>query len=317
MGVCGESGGPYRVDNQIIMNLSEYLQSAGCTSGLSSIILDLSECAKEIMRTIQTSETGEKLSSENASGETQMALDVMSNDILTKALEKNENVCVVGSEELENLPAFRKNGYAVVYDPLDGSSLLDVNLAVGTIIGIYEGPELIGRKGDDQVASMIFVYGPRLTILLTVRQGTHEFRLKNGEFVRTKADIKLDSPKKMYSPGNLKAAAHRKGYRDLMNYWLDNEYVLRYSGGMVPDINQILLKGCGIFTYPGYSEQPDGKLRLLFECAPIALLIEQAGGAAYDGKLRVLDKVIEKIHQRTPILVGKTEEVDKAALHLT
>lgn len=294
------------------MKLKEYLESAGCDNGLISVILDLAECANGIMNAIRTTETGAKLHSENSSGEMQMALDVVSNDIITKALEANENVSVVGSEELEDLPAFRDSGYAVVYDPLDGSSLLDVNLAVGTIIGIYEGTTLLGRTGDDQVASLIFVYGPRLTMMLTVRQGTHEFRLENGEFVRTKSDIKLNSDKKMFSPGNLRAAAHSEGYRNLVNYWLDNEYKLRYSGGMVPDINQILLKGCGSFIYPGYSAQPNGKLRLLFECAPIALLIEQAGGAASDGEQRILDKTIDEIHQRTPILIGRTEDVERA-----
>ena len=298
------------------MNLKEYLESARCSEGLASIVLDLAECGKEIMHAIRTTETGKVQGSENSSGEVQMALDVQSNDILTKALEANEHVSVVGSEELEDLPAFRDSGYAVVYDPLDGSSLLDVNLAVGTIVGIYEGTELLGRTGEDQVASMILVYGPRLTMMLTVRDGTHEFRLEEGGFVRTQAHIKLDSNKKMFSPGNLRAAAHRQGYRDLVNYWLDNEYKLRYSGGMVPDINQILLKGCGSFTYPGYCEQPNGKLRLLFECAPMALLMEQAGGAASDGTQRILDKTIEEIHQRTPILIGAKEDIEKAIEYL-
>ncbi|MDP4008662.1 MAG: class 1 fructose-bisphosphatase [Candidatus Peregrinibacteria bacterium] len=298
------------------MNLEQYLESAGCESGLISVVLDLAECGKGIMDAIRTTETGAKLHSENSSGETQMALDVVSNDILTKALEANGNVSVVGSEELEDLPAFRDSGYAVVYDPLDGSSLLDVNLAVGTIVGIYKGTEIIGHTGETQVASLILVYGPRLTMMLTVRQGTHEFRLENDEFVRTKSDIKLDSDEKMFSPGNLRAAAHNEGYRNLVNYWLDNEYKLRYSGGMVPDINQILLKGCGSFIYPGYDAQPNGKLRLLFECAPMALLVEQAGGKASDGTMRILDLTIDKIHQRTPILIGRTEDVDKALEYL-
>lgn len=298
------------------MNLKEYLESAGCDAGLVSVILDLAECGKEIMHVIRTTETGKVEATENSSGEVQMALDVQSNDILTKALEANEHVSVVGSEELEDLPAFRESGYAVVYDPLDGSSLLDVNLAVGTIVGIYEGTELLGRKGDDQVASLIFVYGPRLTMMLTVRKGTHEFRLEDGRLVRTQADIQLDSDKKMFSPGNLRAAAHHEGYRNLVNYWLDNEYKLRYSGGMVPDINQILLKGCGSFIYPGYSEQPNGKLRLLFECAPMALLVEQAGGAASDGNIRILDKTIDEIHQRTPILIGAKVDVERAVEYL-
>ncbi len=298
------------------MDLKGYLVSAGASDGLTSIILDLARAGEGIMGVVATSEAAKKLTSENASGETQMALDVQSNKIITDILEANENVSVVGSEELEDLPVFREFGYAVVYDPLDGSSLLDVNLAVGTIVGIYEGTEVLGRTGDDQVASLIFVYGPRLTMMLTVRQGTHEFTFMDGEWLLTKENIKLDTEKKMYAPGNLRAAAHYPKYRELVNFWLDEEYKLRYSGGMVPDINQILLKGCGIFTYPGYSAQPNGKLRLVFECAPMSLLVEQAGGKSSDGNIRLLDKKIEEVHQRTPIFIGKTSEVDIALKYL-
>ncbi|MBT6069274.1 fructose-1,6-bisphosphatase [Candidatus Peregrinibacteria bacterium] len=298
------------------MNLKEYLNSVECETGLLSIILDLARASEGIYDAVSTNEAGKKLTSENASGETQMALDVRSNNIITDILEVNENVSVVGSEELEDLPVFRDSGYAVVYDPLDGSSLLDVNLAVGTIVGIYEGVGILGRTGDDQVAALIFVYGPRLTAMLTVRKGTHEFTFIDGEWILTRENIKLDKEKKMYAPGNLRAVSSNLKYRDLINYWLDNQYTLRYSGGMVPDINQILLKGCGVFTYPGYDVAPNGKLRLVFECAPMALLIEQAGGKASDGSIRLLDKPIGEIHQRTTIFIGKTEEVDIALDYL-
>ncbi|MFA6436556.1 MAG: fructose-bisphosphatase class I, partial [Candidatus Gracilibacteria bacterium] len=116
---------------------------------------------------------------------------------------------------------------------------------------------------------------------------------------------------KMFAPGNLRAVADRADYLELVRWWMEQGYTLRYSGGMVPDINQILLKGKGIFSYPGYSEAPQGKLRLLFECAPMAYLLEQAGGAGSDGTMPILDKTIESIHQRTPVYLGSKEEVKR------
>jgi fructose-1,6-bisphosphatase len=120
----------------------------------------------------------------------------------------------------------------------------------------------------------------------------------------------------MFAPGNLRACSERKEYMDLMNFWCMEKYTLRYSGGMVPDINQILLKGKGIFSYPGYSEAPNGKLRLLFECAPMSYLMEQAGGAGSDGKIRILEKKVENIDQRTPIFIGSKAEVDRCVISL-
>ncbi len=116
----------------------------------------------------------------------------------------------------------------------------------------------------------------------------------------------------MFAPGNLRACSdpNVKWYVDLMQFWLSNDYILRYSGGMVPDVNQILKKGGGIFTYPGYSEMPQGKLRLLYECAPMAFLMEQAGGVAFSADGEILDLNIEKIDQRTPIFIGSKKEVE-------
>jgi len=121
---------------------------------------------------------------------------------------------------------------------------------------------------------------------------------------------------KNFAPGNLRAAKDNPKYRQLVENWMNTEYTLRYSGGMVPDLNHIFLKGNGIFTYPGYSKAPDGKLRLLFECNPMALLMEQAGGAASDGKGRILSKKITELHQRTPIYIGSKENVDLARSRL-
>lgn len=172
--------------------------------------------------------------------------------------------------------------------------------------------------GNDQVAACYAVYGPHTTLVLTIKKGTHEFRLdeKRGEFFLTKENLKIAPESKHFAPGNLRAAAERDDYLALTNEWIKKGLTLRYSGGMVPDINHILLKGNGIFTYPGYSKAPHGKLRLLFECNPMALLAEQAGGVAWNDDGRILDQKIEELHQRTPIYIGSKTEVEYARSHL-
>ena len=143
-----------------------------------------------------------------------------------------------------------------------------------------------------------------------------EFLLNDdGEFVLNGEDLEVEEGK-MFAPGNLRACKSNEKYMELVNYWIKEQYTLRYSGGMVPDINQIILKGKGIFAYPGYDEAPEGKLRLLYECAPVALLMEEAGGAASDGKGRILDKELKEIAQRSPIFVGSKEEVQRCEKYL-
>ncbi|MEK7085556.1 MAG: class 1 fructose-bisphosphatase, partial [Patescibacteria group bacterium] len=286
-----------------MQNLEVYLNSLKIDNNLNKIILTLSRAVKEISKIIRTASAG-KAGTKNVYGEEQLALDVVSNKIVIDELKKNFLVGLIASEELPTEEKFGKGEYAVCFDPLDGSSLVDVNFSVGSIFGIYKAKSFIGVKGDDQLASLIAVYGPRTTILMTVKKGVQEFMLDGDEFILTKENIKVGEGK-VFAPGNLRACSDRKDYLDLLNYWCKEQYTLRYSGGMVPDINHILVKGKGIFTYPGYSEAPNGKLRLLFECAPMSLIMEQAGGVSTDGKIRILDKVLENLEQRTPILLGR------------
>lgn len=291
-------------------NLKEYLDGSGISEELVSVILTLASSIARISTAVGTSDTG-KAGSTNVFGEEQLALDVLSDKVLIEGLKTNSAIGIYASEEQVNEVKLSEGKYAVAADPLDGSSLVDTNLAVGTIIGIYETNTFIGRIGDEQVASMIAVYGPRTTIVLTVKKGVQEFSLqKSGEFVMSRENIKVGEGK-MFAPGNLRACSVREDYFALVSYWCKEQYTLRYSGGMVPDVNQILIKGKGIFTFPGYGDTPNGKLRLLYECAPISLLMEQAGGAGSDGKMRLLEKKIESLDQRTPIFVGSREEVKR------
>lgn len=286
----------------------DYLKEMEVSDELFGVLGSLKDVVKLVAQVVKTAETG-KAGSQNIYGEEQLALDVLSDNLITDALKENPYVGLVASEELPDEERVGDGEYAVCYDPLDGSSLVDVNLAVGSIFGIYKTSTFLGVKGSEMLASMIAVYGPRTTIVLTVKKGVVEFLLgDDNRFIVSNENLKV-GPGKMFAPGNLRACAYREDYLKLTNYWIKNEYKLRYSGGMVPDINQILLKGKGIFSYPGYGDQPDGKLRLLFECAPMSLLMEQAGGAASDGKIEILEKRIERLDQRTPIFVGSKEEV--------
>jgi len=293
------------------MTLEEYLAESGVEEGIVEVVLSLADCVVEISEAIlETEDT--KVDTINPSGEQQMKLDVRADQIVMDLLSENDFVGLVASEEMEEEKVLSEDGeFAVAHDPLDGSSLLDVNLSVGSIFGVYRAASFFGLKGDDQVAAVLGCYGPKLGLFVTVGKGSHYFILsESGEFVLHHADLQIKEGK-MFAPGNLRACKSRVDYLELINYWTTEQYTLRYSGGMVPDIGQILLKGEGIFSYPGYDEAPDGKLRLLYECAPVAFIVEQAGGAASDGKVRILEKEVVELAQRTPIFVGSKLEVER------
>lgn len=297
------------------MELVEHLKKLGVDVRLSALISNICDTCIDIAATIETGKMCGKAGTQNTFGEEQLALDVASDKMISTMLEKCEDVAVYASEELEQEVKTSHNSsenFGVAYDPLDGSSLVNVNFAVGSIFGIYKGNTFIGKKGSEQVCAMIAVYGPRTTIICATEFGSHEYTLCDKVFVLTKENLSIEKEGKIFAPGNLRACLYHPGYRNLLNFWLDKQYTLRYSGGMVPDINHILLKGKGLFTYPGYKDMPDGKLRLLYECAPMAYIVEHAGGKATDGKIRLLDKQVESFSQRTPILIGSESEVSTA-----
>lgn len=258
----------------------------------------------------------------NIHGEKQLALDVQANDIFCEVLKNSGIVASYASEEMDDFVIVDESRpFTVVFDPLDGSSLVDVNFAIGSIFGVYAAGNPVGKKGRDQLAAGFVVYGPRTTMVLAVREtanltvnlaGIHEFFMNSdGQFYLARENLKITDDAKYFAPGNLRACKERDDYKKLLNYWVSNGYTLRYSGGMVPDLNHIFLKGNGIFAYPPYSETPEGKLRLLYECAPMAFLAEAGGGSATDGKTPILEKEIKNLHQRTPIYIGSKNEVKR------
>lgn len=224
------------------------------------------------------------------------------------------------------------NGFSVAFDPLDGSSIIGANFAVGTIIGVWPGSGLLNRKGSEQVASLVALYGPRVTVALAF----NNFLTVSGErlcceltmlphrWQITTAQFNIKEECKTFAPGNLRAMADHERYNTLVSYWIDNKYTLRYSGGLVPDVYHILHK-CGGVLSNASSPSAKAKLRLLYECAPIALIIEAAGGMSCAcsselgeecGSGSVLDMVISDLDLRIGVCFGSKVEVQRFIEHI-
>ncbi len=294
------------------IDLRYHLRSSGVDADLVELIMEVSVAVKYIVNSIQTGDLGIAGTS-NIYGEQQLALDVLSDRIMRRRLEVSGLVRNMASEEQGEIMACYKSGgkFSIAYDPLDGSSLVDVNLAIGTIVSVHEGDDLL-RPGNEQVAALYVQYGPRVTLVYSVGQGVHEFGMNHlGEFVMSTEDIKMAPKAKIYSPGGLRQD-YTEEHERFVQYIEESGVKLRYSGGLVPDVNQVLMKGNGIFMYPALKNAPNGKLRLLFELKPMAYLVEQAGGRASTGTQPILDVMPEKLDQRTPIYIGCKEDVDKA-----
>ena len=241
---------------------------------------------------------------QNSSGETQLQLDIQSDLIIEEELSHVSSVHTIASEEKELPMLLNEAGhYYIAFDPLDGSSLVDVNLSVGSIFGIYEGD----FTGSNLVASCYVVYGPRVELVFAYEGKVKLYLLQAGEFEYVK-EIHLNEKGKIMAPGGTQQfwAPYHKA---MIDSFFATGYRLRYSGGMVPDLHQILLKGGGLFSYPGALDKPEGKLRQLFEVFPFAMIFEMAGGQAIDGKKRVLDKVTAHIHDVSPCFFGSKYEI--------
>lgn len=248
-----------------------------------------------------------KTGTKNIYGEEQMALDKWADDVLIKGLKSGRLVRYIATEEQPDIIEIEnpKNNFGVVIDPLDGSSLIDVNLAVGTIIGIYPGNVL--EKGEKMLAAMYILYGPLTTLTLTTGNGVHDFVMdEKGVFVLTQRDVKIPDGK-IYAPGAL-----RKDYLPAHARFIESlekeGYKLRFSGSFVADMHQILHKG-GAFTYPGFKGKEKGKLRLLFEANPMGKIISEAGGAISNGKVNILSIKPDAIDELTPIYAGGKKEI--------
>jgi len=273
---------------------------------MHTIFETIKTVAFEIDNAIKTEDLGYS-ESENSSGEDQLKLDVQSDLIIEKAFAPVSVVKNLVSEEKEGVLELNAEGkYTICYDPLDGSSLVDVNLSVGSIFGIYEG-EL---KGVNLVASAYVVYGPRVELVIAQKnQKPMLYRAINHTFKEI-GEISINEKGKLNAPGGT-----QQNWSSIHKNFIDGlflqGYRLRYSGGMVPDLHQILLKGGGLFSYPGTSDKPEGKLRQLFEVIPFAFMYEQAGGQAINDKgLRLMELIPRHPHDTSPCFFGSNYEIE-------
>jgi fructose-1,6-bisphosphatase I len=264
----------------------------------------------------------------NVQGEQQQKLDVYANEALLHCLGLKDCVAALVSEEDEEPVTFGRSvntgKYIIVFDPLDGSSNIDVNVNVGTIFSILkrlpEGDlsESILRPGHTQVAADYVVYGPSTVLVYTAGKGVHSFTLDPtiGAFVLGEEAMKMPEQGSYYSTNEANAATWPVPYREYLEMvrsgGLGQEYSSRYIGSLVADFHRTLLKG-GVFLYPPTIKQPKGKLRLLYEANPLAFIAEQAGGRALGPSGRILEIEPEEIHQRTPFMVGGRREMEALA----
>lgn len=302
---------------------------------LSSLIGSIKLAAKIVNREINkaglvdiTGASGE----ENIQGEQQQKLDVYANDKFKSALEARDQVCGVASEEEDEAVAFNKElnknaKYVVLMDPLDGSSNIDVNVSVGTIFSIYRRISPIGtpateedflQPGHKQVAAGYIIYGSSTMLVYTTGNGVHGFTYDPslGVFCLSHENMQIPKDGNIYSINEGNYIRFPEGIKQYLKFCQESKpednrpYTSRYIGSLVADFHRNLLKG-GIYLYPSTQAYPNGKLRLLYECNPMAMLIEEAGGKATDGEQRILDIKPSELHQRVPFFVGSTNMVNK------
>jgi fructose-1,6-bisphosphatase I len=329
--------------------LSEESRYPGAGGDFTWILSALSLAAKSIAAQVRRARIEDVIGDHGAAnvhGETQQKLDVIANDILMTCLGNRPTVAVVASEEDEEPTILRRGAeggkYCVVFDPLDGSSNLDVCVSVGTVFSILKNDpnvpgltETLCQPGSQQVAAGYILYGSSTVFVLTTGNGVDMFVLDPliGSFVLVKSKIRIPDAGKHYSVNEAYRRTFPPGIGRYLDWAHEQGYSSRYIGSMVSDIHRILLKG-GVFLYPPTSKNPEGKLRLMYEASPMGMIVEQAGGLAVAGPStdgpttgnptaaglratgrRILDIQPSSIHQRTSLIVGSPREVEHVIRH--
>jgi fructose-1,6-bisphosphatase I len=319
------------IDRYIIEQERRFPEATG---ELSGILYDLALASKMIANKVRLAGLVDILGAEgteNVQGEMQQKLDVIANDIIIKALDHGGRLCAMASEEQEEFipipDKFRRGKYVLLFDPLDGSSNIDVNVPVGTIFSVLrkvtEGEdghlEDLLQPGYKQVAAGYVLYGASTMLVYTTGHGVHGFTLDPaiGEFLLSHPDMKIPEHGRYLSVNDAYEQNWTEDVRALMRRYrgLDGKREamnVRYVGSLVADFHRNLLGG-GLFAYPANTKSPEGKLRLLYECNPLAFICEQAGGAAITGSKRILDVLPTELHQRSPYYVGSKADVEIAA----
>jgi fructose-1,6-bisphosphatase I len=315
--------------------LEGQLAAKGATGELTALLQQITLCTKIIASRVNMAGLADVLGltgETNVQGEEVQKLDELANNILIRTLSRGGKVCALGSEENDQ-PILVPDGYpsgkyVVMFDPLDGSSNIDVNVSIGTIFGVHERRTPAGgqasekdllQPGNKQVAAGYVIYGSSTMLVYTTGQGVHGFTLDPavGEFFLSHVDIKIPERGKIFSVNEGNAASWAEPVRKWTE-WLKTPssdkkrpYSARYVGSMVADVHRTLLKG-GVFAYPPDEKNKSGKLRLMYEAAPLGFIIEQAGGAATTGSERVLDIMPSDLHQRVPLYIGSKGDVEDA-----
>ena len=323
---------------QKFMTLERYINEQEqkfpkATGEFSALLHDLSLAAKLVWREVSKAGLVNILGTTggiNASGDIVKKLDVFADETVFKAMDHGGHICVMASEENEDIlhipDQYHAGKYVLLYDPLDGSSNIDANITIGTIFSIYQRITPEGKKGTledclqpgyKQMAAGYIIYGTSTMFVYSTGQGVHGFTLDPtvGEFLLSHENIKIPKKGKIYSLNEGNFCNWDPGMQAYITYLKENDkasgrpYSLRYIGTMLADIHRTLLYG-GIFAYPGDKKNPKGKLRLMYECNPMSFIIEQAGGKSIDGTKRLLDIMPTSLHEHTPIFIGSEEDVD-------
>jgi len=302
---------------------------------LRLLIEVVARACKRISYSVSKGALGEVLGSaetENIQGEVQKKLDVISNEILLEANEWGGHLAAMASEEMETIrqipSRYPMGEFLLLFDPLDGSSNIDVNVSIGTIFSVLKAPEGMNQPteqdflqaGSTQVAAGYAVYGPQTMLVLTTGNGVHCFTLDRemGSWVLTQSDMQIPTSTKEFAIN----MSNKRHWHPPVQRYVDEllagetgprgkDFNMRWIASMVADVHRILNRG-GVFMYPADLRDPQspGKLRLMYEANPMAMIVEQAGGAATDGKGRILDIPPTKLHQRVPVFLGSKEEVE-------
>lgn len=298
------------------------------TGELSQLIRDLAYAGKVVNREINRAGlagiTG-AYGSENVQGEEQQNLDVAANIRFTRALKKGGEVAAIISEEDEDIIDLNnpRSKYIIAIDPLDGSSNIDVNVSIGTIFSIYRRISPAGspvqeedvlQAGKHQVAAGYILYGSSTMFVYTTGKGVNGFTYEPslGEYILSHQNMKMPKDGKVYSVNEGSYRSFEDDVKAYIETCKDRGYSARYIGSLVADFHRNLLKG-GIYIYPSTEKAPNGKLRLMYECNALAMIAEQAGGLATDGKQRIMDIEPESLHQRVPFFVGSKNMVEEAS----
>ena len=320
------------VQQHIIANQRRHSEATGEFSFLLSGITIATKVLASRVRKAGLNDVLGSTGNTNVQGEVVQKLDRMANDLLMHCVGYRRSVGVLASEENEEPVALTETGrsgkYIVLFDPLDGSSNIDVNIPTGTIFSILQRPERdewsghggaadvaaeVRQSGVRQVAAGYVLYSGATSLVYTTGHGVHSFVLdpEIGAFVLVQERLQVPERKKVYSVNEANSRTFPQEVRDYLDWTKTEEagYASRYVGSFVADFHRILMQG-GIFLYPPTAKAPNGKLRLMYEANPMAFLIEQAGGVATDGRMRILDKVPTALHERTPLYIGSKQEVE-------